>query len=364
VWRGVCLVAVGFMVLAGCGGGESDRAAPGAGQRAEPQAKEVVRSGRPSKAEVRWAGRVVDFWYGLSGPLETVVRARESIAEGGSPAPDVLEALDQIVGCSDRLADRVPEPPSERLETVVDTLERACSSFAEGAKAARQLARGVTEGDLVDDWDDQWTQAGEALASVQSQLVDFQPGNDRRLPVRGGMTGVSRVEPRFAKAAEAIAEHDVEVRCWSAADYRGLVAEMKAFTNGRIGVDTLGWVGFGDYRVNLAPDVCEGLALLAYEGARPEAGDDLVLVSMAVETLAHEAQHVRGVANEAAAECYGMQRLRDVATALGAEPAYAELLTRVYWERIYPELLSAAYHSRECRDGGGMDARPESARFP
>lgn len=68
-------------------------------------------------------------------------------------------------------------------------------------------------------------------------------------------------------------------------------------------------------------------------------------------------------ADEAQVECHGAQNVRRLARALGASPAYASGLAAVYWNRVYP-YESKEYRTRECRNDGLYDMRPETNVFP
>lgn len=96
----------------------------------------------------------------------------------------------------------------------------------------------------------------------------------------------------------------------------------------------------------------------------PLACDRSVVRSVhALETLAHESWHLGGQRDEATAECYGLQTIGLVAERLGAPRAQGEQLARAAFVGLYPG-MPEQYHSNECRDGGALDLRPESAVWP
>jgi hypothetical protein len=86
------------------------------------------------------------------------------------------------------------------------------------------------------------------------------------------------------------------------------------------------------------------------------------LLASAIVTLAHEPQHSEGTAVEAQAECYAIQLMKETAVKLGARPAYADALRRMYWAHYHEEL--PAYGSPACRNGGSYDLHPQRAAFP
>lgn len=177
---------------------------------------------------------------------------------------------------------------------------------------------------------------------------------DTRL-MRGlrGDAGTSRVEPRFGRIAGALAGKQLEVRCWSTADWHRLVREEQTYTRGQLGSETLGFAGIGGDRVNLAPDVCGSLVDLAYNRARPSDEAGQRLLAAAVVTLSHEPQHSKGIADEAVAECNSIQVAHRTAMKLGASRTYAASLVRTYWRHYDDEL--DAYRSSECHKSGALD---------
>src|SRR5207302_1365036 len=188
------------------------------------------------------------------------------------------------------------------------------------------------------------------------------PGEVRSLPVIGGTSAESRVEPRFSRIASALAGKDVQVRCWSQSDWTHLLKEEKAYTKNRIDGDTLGFAPISGNRDNLAPDVCNSLDALAYSRSRPADESAKLLMATAVVTLSHEPQHSRGIAVEAQAECYAIQLSKETAVKLGASHSYAASLQQLFWSHYGEELPS--YRSPECRNGGAYDLRRSDPSFP
>jgi hypothetical protein len=186
----------------------------------------------------------------------------------------------------------------------------------------------------------------------------------RPLPVRGGLSSESRIEPLFAEAAKAITNNrfDYEVRCWSAADWPEVVASVA--DPDEVEGSELELVGFvyGQSLVNLAPEVCDALASLAYRSPRPR-GQARVDDAQAVVVFAHEIGHAIVGASEPATECWAIQKAAVVARTLGAGPRYASTTGTVYLREVYP-LLPPDYRSSECRNGGAFDENPESDVWP
>jgi hypothetical protein len=373
---GGCALVLVALVAAGCGGrdeaAESERPvtahAPAAEAASTTASAEAAGEAAATEPEVAWAGRVID-WAIMAGSAVEFVEANTEALEEGKPLPlgvrqPVAQALRALAECP-RSIDEIGRPPSERLVPVESALRLACDHYAAGAAGALELVAGAASDAqaLRAEWEQAWEEGEALIRSVADGLREFQPANTRTLPERAGVTRVSRVEPEFGALASELVDADVEVRCWSRRDWEVLLGEMKRFTRGRIGEGTVGFAGYRDHRVNLAPEICDTLVALRYEHARPAAGKALALAAIAVATLMHEAQHVRGVWNEPGAECYGMQMVREAARRLGAPRRYAARLADTYWADLY-ELLPPTYRSRECRDVGAMDADPASAVWP
>ena len=81
---------------------------------------------------------------------------------------------------------------------------------------------------------------------------------------------------------------------------------------------------------------------------------------VAVHVLTHEAMHMRGLTDEAGAECAAVQRDELTAKLLGADDAEARALARRYWLLDYPQMPDD-YRSGDCKPGGAMDEHLVSA---
>jgi hypothetical protein len=165
---------------------------------------------------------------------------------------------------------------------------------------------------------------------------------------------------RLDRIAQAISgRRDVSVRC--GATGAPTILGRVLFYGDRPGREAL-----------LAPQVCGALERLWARGGPSLActrlgggvcGEDVVALAWASSALAHESFHLRGVRDEAAAECYGLQSTAFVARALGTPAAYAQrLATYTFWNVRPP--VDYGYFSPECRDGGKLDLRPQTSRWP
>jgi hypothetical protein len=293
-----------------------------------------------SPTELAWLKKLGRWEAGLLVSLRRAGRASSNVAAEPLLAP--------VRSCRVRLRSHVGSPPTPRLRRALALVEAACAHLSRAADASSADAAS-TEG----------RRGGELLLRAD-QLVP--PGELRSLPVIAGDSVDSRIDPKFSAIASDLAGKQVEVRCWSRVDWSRLLREEKAYTLHRIDDSTLGFAGVGGARDNLAPDVCDGLGELAYHQWAPRAEDTKLLLATAVVTLTHEPQHSKGIAVEARAECNAIQLMKGTARKLGATPAYAAELQRVYWAHYGEEL--PAYRSSQCRDGGAYDLNRASKRFP
>lgn len=85
----------------------------------------------------------------------------------------------------------------------------------------------------------------------------------------------------------------------------------------------------------------------------------------ALQTIGHEATHIGGVYDEAAAECYGMQLTPLVANRFGATPTFSFEIGADYLP-LYIEFTrgNAPYETPHCHDGGLLDLFPNETGWP
>lgn len=364
VVRAIATLALVTGLLVACGGGGS------AGDNPPRKAAPAPDRTKVNKAEVAWAGSVIEWAVGFSIPVEAATAAFDEVKAGGNLPIEAVAQLEDlfltILNCAPTYRSKVGDPPGDRLSRAGQLLEAACQKFAVGADAGLEIVNGEQENSrkiYLAQWKTTWNEARGLVKSAAEELVDFQPANTRELPVADGKTLDSRIEPFFGEVASGLVGTDVEARCWSPVDWSRLMREMKAFTGGRLHPDTVGFTGFGDERVNLAAEVCGGLVALAYEKRRPTEGFERLELALGVAILMHEAHHADGVFNEAVTECLGIQDIRSAAQRLGADERYAGVLAEAYWNEVYPT-LPRGYRSPECQDGGRLDQHRGSPVWP
>jgi hypothetical protein len=165
------------------------------------------------------------------------------------------------------------------------------------------------------------------------------------------LSGSERLEAvkRFSEQASLIADKPVEVRCDEARDYVGAVQHA----------DGVAQVG-GELAI-LTPEICDDLYRLAFEGEVTGSR-----TGRALAVLAHEAWHLRGVGDESATECYGLQSGVALGERLGlSEGTARQLMRQQLTENALRGVGTLEYRvTEECRDGGRLDLDPASGRFP
>jgi hypothetical protein len=163
-----------------------------------------------------------------------------------------------------------------------------------------------------------------------------------------GEDRVAAVE-RFSEEASRVAGKPVAIACDEARDYVGFVQHA----------DGVALVG-GD-RAYLTPELCHDLYRLAFEDEV-----DSSRTGRALAVLAHEAWHLRGESDEGRTECYALQSGVELGRRLGLSDDRArQLMRQQLTENTLRTGASVEYRvPAECRDGGGLDLRPDDGRFP
>jgi len=205
------------------------------------------------------------------------------------------------------------------------------------------------------------------LAALAVALVAAVPAGAEIYPRPSDARLLARAPSADERLAESVARRltrrTVAVRCTSRAEVPGLLGATPVQDDQPLGYFLL------------MPVVCRQLALFrahpaSYDPAACGGGAcvaQLSLLTQSLQTVAHESYHTLGFADEAVAECYGMQSLWYVARTLGASVRRSESLAAWYWRYQYPAWRAgpnAEYWSAECRDGGRLDLRPRTHDWP
>jgi hypothetical protein len=93
-------------------------------------------------------------------------------------------------------------------------------------------------------------------------------------------------------------------------------------------------------------------------------GDDAQQTAWAINTLAHEAVHLRGIPDEAVTECRAVQNLALAARRLGATPEQAHGLALLHLETSPQKKPSQYQLPGGCENGGPLDERPADPAWP
>jgi hypothetical protein len=155
----------------------------------------------------------------------------------------------------------------------------------------------------------------------------------------------SRLEHRLAAVASQLAGLPVTVRCETLG---------QAWTDAH---PESGYVWFGadgrpEHSATITWQTCSDLGSWTGSDHTSSSLEQVV----AVHVLTHEAMHMAGLRNEAAAECAAVQRDVRTALLLGATPMQARTMAARYWTEIYPR-LSEDYRTASCAPGGALDER-------
>jgi hypothetical protein len=179
-----------------------------------------------------------------------------------------------------------------------------------------------------------------------------RPDRDARLLPRAVRSPeASHIDSRLSDVATRLGSGRAEVRCWSTAEWETLVRELNE------GEEVTAYTTIDRRRVHFPWHTCTWLRVAAARMV------PRVVRAEALATFAHELEHLRGISQEAQAECYSYQNLGAVAEALGASRGEAQRLRRVAWHEFYPP-SDPDYASAECRNGGRLDLHPRRRHWP
>jgi len=160
----------------------------------------------------------------------------------------------------------------------------------------------------------------------------------------------ARVERVLSREASRIAGHPANVVCDTAGRHVGAVQESD------------GLAEVGGRNAWLTPGICYRLYRVLDHHDTGSFGP----AGRAIAVLAHEAWHLRGVADEGIANCYAFQSGVRVGERLGLSESRARALMRA---QLADNASDSATDSRYlvpagCVDGGRYDLDPHSTRFP
>jgi len=157
-------------------------------------------------------------------------------------------------------------------------------------------------------------------------------------------------ERELSRDTRAIAKHPVRVRCDTSGRHVGVVQEA----DGRAEI--------GGRNAWLTPAICYRL----YRATRDRDASSFSATGRAIAVLAHDAWHLRGVADEGVTNCYAFQSGVGLGVRLGLSPKTAAAMMR---QQLADNPIDASGDSRYlvpsgCENGGRYDLDPRSERFP
>jgi hypothetical protein len=189
------------------------------------------------------------------------------------------------------------------------------------------------------------------------------------LPAMWLVDTVQRVslQGKLSPIASEIAGRQVGVRC---PGWWGRLLSPGDTNAGVVAIDEDGrMAGHTDLRTA----TCDELAAVIGGGREQQlacvsrstsCGDDAQATAWAVNTLAHEAVHLRGIQDEAVTECHAVQNLAVAAERLGATPEQARGLALLHLETS-PAKKPVQYQlPGGCENGGPLDERPADPAWP
>jgi hypothetical protein len=267
----------------------------------------------------------------------------ESVGEWAQTFGGELNA-NAIEDCPGSLREQAGPRPTARLAGLQDLALALCRAYRRLAHAGPGgRAEALATADRL-----------ENALNTQVYGFEFIAGPGRPLPVKGGVTEESRIEPRLSRVLAQLTKIEKsEARCWSDADWK-VIATHSAYGPRELGgfVDSAG-------TVQLNPVICRALVRYLYAHAKPTDPG----ITEAVVVFSHESEHAGGEDREDRAECWGMQRARRTAQLLKMSAQDADALVQRYYRTVYQQ-ETPPYFSQECRDGGELDLRPGTSVFP
>jgi hypothetical protein len=301
---------------------------------------------------------------GLQGPIRN---ARKNARRARAELEDEQATLTAAEGALESFQAAHPEqtlPPE--LYAQWQDLRAAYESAYEGYRTAFQAHRKTLQAHnrLVEQRNaivrklNRHSRAYAELARRHRRLLRDCLAEDTEL-VEAEAPFVRQLEERLAGAVSTLAERPATVDC--------------SFTEWSAGENVAGFVAAGSSVVHLAPEICYSLHRLLILDDAPDLAClersrraraqlcslEGTLAAAALQTAAHEAQHVAGITNEAQAECYGLQTVGDAARLLDVGDTRS--LAWYAWRLLR---RPPAYRSEECKAGGELDLDPATMAWP
>jgi hypothetical protein len=359
--RWVCALALIAMVVPGCSGGrEKTVTRPHAAGRTHQRVDLAVR--RTKGRDLAWLARLHRWEMRLATAYDHSTNVYAGVRSGRRSRHELRAALRPLLHCTESLHRDVREPSTPPYPPIYKLLERGCTNLERTSLALDHTLGAERERAI---WELKRSRPRVETYFLEAQdEIQWKMRANRTLPTRGGLTSVSRFEPRLSRAGSELVfrqKKGVRVRCWSKREWPLVRREYTTY----FGAGSQEIIGFAqDTNANIAPWACRALTAFVYRGSRPARGIRLGLTAYSVGLMAHELQHVSdSESSEAVTECNAMQHMERLGRLLGAGPSYAHDLTKIYWIYVYPK-EPAKYRTKACRSGGPLDRSPGDGVWP
>jgi hypothetical protein len=181
-------------------------------------------------------------------------------------------------------------------------------------------------------------------------------GRQRRFPAISvsllGVVAVALLVPSYLRHREETRLSDVATTLVgrSAAVHCQTFGQSFTQLDGDLGFVRWGPGGVPEHQTELKRGPCAALRDYLRSDKLHPSSDQII----AVHVLTHESMHMRGITDEAQAECAAVQRDAQTAELLGASQSAALALARIYWITDYPQMPDG-YRTADCAPGGSLD---------
>ena len=224
-------------------------------------------------------------------------------------------------------------------------MPRPCSPDTEISGPRRSTER-------VNSWDRIGLKTARTLGTFALALVAYTAAAPARDELISWVTPDSEQETAIEKELEKALYVDVRVDCVTEAREVFASLVFDSYDKGVRGWNNSHSAHRASKTLHLMQDVCDSFMgfTTSVENHQPIS----YLQNEAVNIATHETMHASGIANEAEANCYAIQRSEITALSLGASASEA-LETRRVAAQLTSPTLPPKYQSDECRAGGAYD---------